>query len=127
MSNTTEIKFTTDQVFEAFNDAANEIADHIGASDSELQRLMSGIAAVLRTVLNGVGSEHTRQAVVDAAWAVVDGRLEGYPDTGPRDACNLQVNAALTWLEEAPKATLEDVAIICYSEPLETVVGWIGD
>jgi len=50
----------------------------------------------------------------------------GAPETGLRDGLNLLVNATLACLR-APDTTLGDVAADCYSEPLETVLGWIDD
>jgi hypothetical protein len=63
-------------------------------------------------------------AINRAADDVIE--LAGSPDQGVRDAANLIVNAAMTYLAD-PDATLED-AVGCYGDDvtLDEIADWIA-
>lgn len=48
------------------------------------------------------------------------------PDSGTRDALNLLVNAASTYLKD-PDTSLAQAAEDCYDTPLSEILGWITD
>jgi hypothetical protein len=70
---------------------------------------------------------HSTESILEALNRAADDINDAadLPDSGTRDALNLLVNAASTYLAH-PKADLDQVADECYSAPLSEIIGWIN-
>jgi len=92
-------------------------------------RILRSLAAGVRAELAS-GGPYTREQIASVCNAAADAALPGedeYETSGTiaqTDECNLFVNLAMGWIDE-PGATADEIIEASYSEPAETVWGWV--
>ena len=119
---------TSKAVEEAFGRASEEIAAVCANVGDVLAAITSEIVQVVEAQAQTAGQDLSSETINRLACEVMDEYMAEHdvPDTGLRDAINLLLNAGMSYID-TPHLQFEDVAGLCYSEELTTILDWINN